>query len=267
MLSQDVIKYNIAKYMDFEDLDKIDKDTFWYYAEKNPIGVCDYLCSIHDEERLIECFEKLKVSIREYYKHCWQTSAANVEFMATLCDYLYIPDEVSRDVVIGVINGKYIHTSYDDLINRLLSKIEVSVHDSRTSELFITYIERSLQYDDSHESLSLFANLDRWTRLRIFRDLHDRKIRCISLLEDFAQHEIIELCNKVEDLTREEIRECLKIFIGSNSRECLDLLLELYREEDFRFVSSLRTRYANASDEVFEYLPRPEAPEAKIDLC
>jgi len=256
MLPYEVIKYNIGEYMDFDSLDKINKDIFWYYAKKNPTDACDYLCSIRDEQRLIETFKKFNIKPLDYFNHCWMTSGTNAGFMVELFAYFPTAPNAPVDVVIDFLNLDTSCTLSNEQVGYILSLLPQDIHRCYSSEhalKLLPFIENWVKYDPwvIHR---LYQSLDSNNKLRIINDLHSKSINYAVLIGYLDSEELATFIQTSEILPRDVALQCIRIIMRSEVPDYSEILLEPSNYPCYKHIKMIRSK---VSAEHLDYLSKP----------
>jgi len=255
MLPYEVIKYNIAQYMDLEDIVKINDDIFQYYFGKDPTRDADYLCSIQEEQQLLQHLSKNHMKVQDYIQHCWETSAKRVEFMTRIFGYFSPKSQVPIDIVVEFMNLDVVHSLENSQIRSLISMLTPKHAKSSTDTALkvLPFIRRSLQYPSCLEASSLYHVLDSDSKIQLIGDLQEQNIRHSELVWYLNNDEIKMLINRNKNLSAEVLKECLtklKVIRGA--------VLGPIVPEDHRLVSDVISRYADApKDKPTRWLEKP----------
>jgi len=266
MLPYEVIKYNIGEYLYFESLDKTNPDIFWHYAEKNPVEVCDYLCSIRDEERLIGTLKKYDIPLLGYFKHCWMTSGANAGFMTELFGWAYPSKKTPLDVIVEFLNLDLASTLDQRHLMHLLRTFPKNT-DHRYNPSYamkiLPFIEKHVRYNH-HEALLLYRELNSDNKLRIINDLRAEAISYVDLLAYLTYEELVIFIETSETLSRDVALRCISTLIDYATHDYCEMLLEPSRYPSYKYIEMIRKKVS--PEEHLAHLQMPNSTQAKYNI-
>lgn len=265
MLPDEIIKYNIGQYMDFESLDKVGEEIFNHYASRDPIRVLDYLCSIRDEQRLVDAFKKYKIQPLTYYRHCWQTSGANVGFMVELFGWLAPDPSQSEEILIDFLNLDVVSTLESKQINYLLSLLRGANHTYNQEHVLklLPFIEKQAGHRVC-PSLDLYQQLDSINKLQMIHKLDEKNIRYNNLMSTLDTSEFITFLNEAKAIPRDAAICSMSIIVESSSPHFEEFLLEPSKYPSWMCVEIVRKKLSNQRK--LKYLDKPVPIQPKYDL-
>lgn len=266
MLTYEVIKYNIGEYSDFASLDKLGDDIFLYYVKKNLIGAADYLCSIRDEQRLIEVLEKNNITPITYIEHCWMTSGVNVGFMMELFGWLPITVDIPLNIFIDFLNLDIVCRLDDLKIRSLLGMLPTDTNYNFYPEhalKLLPFIEKQVRH--GHNKVNrLYLSLDSSNKLRIINDLRDNNIDYMNLIGLLNPEEITIFIEKSETFSKDVALECISTILESEDANYCEVLLEPTKYPCYKYIKMIRKK--TSEEQELSYLPKPDPIEIKYNI-
>lgn len=290
MLPYEVIKYNVGEYLNFEMLDKLGEDIFQHYVEGNPIEAADYLCSIRDEQRLIEVLKQYKIDVSDYYMHCWDVSGANVGFMSELFGYHQLASYPSNREPLGhrpldnnnEIDNKLIDVIIDFLnldLSTTLTRLQIDyltrlLPDKPMQTPYRDYLYRLLPFIQNHmecnkETADFFYSfLDSDDKLQMIKNLKDRNIKFLNMIEFLNREELASFIENSESFSKDVAVVCLSKISPRNSNPW-EVLLNPEEHPIYEQIKMMRKKISdNQDDEYCIWRPpiRPQYDMACVKL-